>query len=99
MNDLGVRWVQSNMAKGSRIEGLQMLRACLLNAKRGDNKGLYFMRRCREAIDQLPRLRMDEKPGSEDIRQGQEDHIYDMVRYRMLRKSQRSPNVDMRFGY
>ena len=99
MNDLGVRWVQSNKAKGSRIEGLQMIRACLLNAKRGDNRGLYFMRRCREAIDQLPRLRMDDKPASEDIRPNQEDHIYDMLRYRMLRKSQRSPTVDMKFGY
>lgn len=99
MTASGVRWLDSDKSKGSRISGLQLIRSSLLNAKRGDNNGLYFMRRCGNAIDQLPRLKMDEKPASEDINPGQEDHLYDMLRYRLLRKPMRAPNLDIRFGY
>ena len=97
MNAAGVRWLDSDKSKGSRVSGLQLIREALLKAKRGDTGGLYFMRRCRDAIDQLPRLRMEEKPGSEDIDSNQEDHIYDMLRYRLLRKPMRSPTIDMGF--
>ena len=87
-----VRWTRSDKSQGSRMLGLQVIRTRLSNALNGDNNGFYVQRRCQATIELLPMLARDDKLG-EDIADGQEDHLYDMIRYRLLDRKQGAPSV------
>ena len=63
----------------------KLSRTGLINASKQEGAGLYFMRRCQAAIKILPSLEAD----GEDIADGQEDHCYDMLRYRLVLKKRR----------
>ena len=75
-------WLESDKSKGSRAIGLQAILTGLKNSLRKEGAGLYFMRRCKAAIEILPSLQAE----FEDIAAGQEDHCYDMLRYRLVMK-------------
>lgn len=84
----GVRWTESDKSPGSRKNGLQLIRDRLEASIRGEGPGLYFMDNCRASIAILPTLPRDED-NLDDVDTDAEDHPYDMVRYRVLRGSNR----------
>lgn len=84
----GVRWVESDKSPGSRRNGLQLIRDRLEASMRGEGPGLYFMQNCVASIGILPTLPRDEVK-LDDVDTEAEDHPYDMVRYRILRGSNR----------
>jgi hypothetical protein len=66
-----------------------LIRDRLEAAVRGEGPGLYFMRNCEASIETLPSLPRDEEK-IDDVDTSAEDHCYDMVRYRVLKGSNRS---------
>ena len=91
MAKCGVRWTKSDKSPGTRTQGLQILRQYLGNALTNDGKGFYVMRKCRATIRTLPSLQAD----GEDIANDQEDHLYDMIRYRLLTRKLGKPSVNI----
>ena len=87
----GVEWRESDKSKGSRAIGLQAIIGSLRNSIQKEGAGLYFMRRCKAAIKILPSLQAD----GEDIAKDQEDHCYDMLRYRLIVKKRGAKNVQV----
>ena len=88
MADVGVKWERSDKSPGSRINGLQLLRDMLQASIDGEGPGIYFMTNCEGSIETLPSLPRDEK-NPDDVDTDAEDHVYDMVRYRVLKGSNR----------
>ena len=91
MANCGVRWTASNKSPGTRTQGLQILRQRLRNSLTKEGKGFYVQRKCRATIRTLPVLQAD----GEDIASDQEDHIYDMIRYRLLTRKLGKPSVNI----
>lgn len=88
MSDEGIRWSQSDKSPGSRKNGLQLIRDRLQAVLDGEGAGIYFMVNCEGSIDTLPALPRDEEK-IDDVDTDSEDHAYDMVRYRVLKGSNR----------
>ena len=89
MSKKGVRWIESDKSPGSRRNGLQLLRDRLEAAVKNEGPGIYFMANCVASIETLPTLPRD-KEKIDDVDTSAEDHCYDMVRYRVLKGSNRS---------
>lgn len=89
MGDKGVRWERSDKSKGSRKNGFQLLRDRLEAAIRGEGPGIYFMSNCVASTTLIPSLPRDEDE-PDDVDTDAEDHGYDMVRYRVLKSSNRA---------
>lgn len=84
METENVYWERSNKSSGSRKNGLQLFRDMLNNTVRDDEKPhIYFMNNCVASISTIPVLPRDEK-NLDDVDTSAEDHVYDMVRYRIL---------------
>lgn len=85
MLDEGVDWEMSDKSAGSRKNGLQIFRELLNNTLKRDMERphIYFMNNCVGSIATLPILPRNEKD-LDDVDTNSEDHIYDMVRYRIL---------------
>lgn len=94
----GIRWTESDKSPGSRKIGLQLIRDRLEASSRREGAGLYFMQSCLASINLLPILpRDEEKP--DDVDTDAEDHVYDMVRYRVLRGSNRvAKNITVKYA-
>lgn len=88
MQKVGVRWTDSDKSPGSRINGLQLLRDRLEASIDGEGPGFYVMDCCRATISTVPVLPRDETK-IDDVDTTAEDHPYDMVRYRILKGSNR----------
>jgi len=88
MADAGVKWEKSDKSAGSRKNGLQLLRDRLQASVRGEGPGIYFMRHCKGSVETLPSLPRDDIK-IDDVDTNSEDHVYDMVRYRVLKGSNR----------
>ena len=93
MASRGVRWRKSDKSRGSRIQGVQLLRQGLQNALENEGPGFYVMQRCQSTIGVLPSLQRS----GEDVAKGQEDHLYDAIRYRLSQKQLGAPDVEFRF--
>lgn len=89
MADAGCYWEESDKSPGSRINGVQLMRERLRNAKTGEGPAIYIMRNCPAAIDIIPFLPPDEDK-IDDVDTESEDHIWDAVRYRCLSSSNRA---------
>src|SRR5690606_7391656 len=86
MLDKGIRWTVSDKSPGSRKNGVQLFRDGMQAAVRGEGAGIYFMTNCPGSIRLIPSLpRDDDKP--DDVDTDAEDHTWDMVRYRLLKKA------------
>jgi len=83
MQSEGVTWERSDKSQGSRKNGLQLLRDRLTATITREGPGIYFMRGCTASIQTLPTLQRDPIK-TDDVDTTQEDHAYDMVRYRVL---------------
>jgi len=79
----GVRWYAADKSKGTRKNGLELLRSCLENAVQGEGKGLYVMSHCQAFLETVPTLPRDEDD-QDDVDTTAEDHVYDEVRYMVL---------------
>ena len=79
MEAAGVPFMRAYKEPGTRIQGKQLLRELL-----GEKK-IFFTEDCPYLIDQLPRLQNNPKD-PEDVLKCKEDHLYDALRYRLLRK-------------
>jgi len=92
MSDNGVDWIEADKSPGSRINGLQLVRDMLENSSRGEEPGLYFMDNCKATLATVPVLPRDEDK-IDDVDTDAEDHIYDEIRYRVLKGSNRYATV------
>lgn len=92
MSDNGILWEKSDKARGSRKQGLQLMRDRLEASIRGEGAGLLFMENCAASISTVPVLPRD-KDDPDDVDTDAEDHVYDMVRYRVLKGNIRTAKV------
>lgn len=85
---------RSNKRPGSRVTGLQLLRTRLKNATQRpmERPGLFVFSNCHHTIRTMPNLENDDK-NMEDIGTDQEDHIYDVVRYRILASANEAKTI------
>lgn len=91
----GVHWTMSDKSKGSRKNGLQLVRDRLQASVRNDGPGLYFLDNCKACTSTIPILPRDEKE-PDDIDTDSEDHLYDVVRYKVLQAAnQAAGKIDM----
>lgn len=98
MNKEGIQWEKSDKSPGSRVNGLQLLRDRLESSVRGEGPGIYFMRNCTGSIETLPPLPRDDKK-IDDVNTNAEDHIYDSVRYRVLKGNNRmATRINVKFA-
>jgi hypothetical protein len=88
MADNGVLWLKSDKSKGSRKNGLQLLREMLESSLTGEGAGIYFMRKCVACIETIPSLPRDLKD-IDDVDKNAIDHLYDAVKYRVLQGQNR----------
>lgn len=94
MKKEGIVWTRSDKKPGSRIQGLEKIRELLKNAIKHpkEKPGLYFFDCCVHCIRTIPTLPRDEK-NPEDIDSEAEDHVYDIVRYRVTNKKHTSTTI------
>jgi hypothetical protein len=83
MGDKGIRWTESDKTKGSRKNGMQLMRDRMENAIKGEGAAIYFMDNCIAAISTIPILPRDEVD-PDDVDSEAEDHPWDDTRYRVL---------------
>jgi len=88
MADCGIRWIPADKSPGSRINGLELFRDRLEAAITLEGPAIYFMRNCSSSIEILPALPLDEDK-IDDVDSDSEDHIWDVVRYRVLQSNNR----------
>lgn len=85
----GIIFTKSDKSPGSRVHGWQlirqMLRATIDNSS--DQKHLYITTDCPHLIRTMPMMQRDDKK-IEDIDTKLEDHLCDILRYRILKLSQ-----------
>jgi len=83
MADKKVTWIKSNKSPGSRIVGLDLIRARMRASVVGAGPGLYFTNNCLASKATLPIMPRDPN-NPEDVLKGPDDHAYDEIRYRVL---------------
>lgn len=89
-------FVRSNKRPGSRVEGYQLFRTRLVSATRRpmEEPGFFVFSNCVNTIRTLPNLQNAEN-NSEDIDTGGEDHIWDVIRYRVLKSAKIIKTVEV----
>jgi len=85
MEKVGVRWLPADKAAGSRINGWEIMRDRLANAKKREGPGLFVFDTCRQFIRTVPVAPRDQRK-PDDLDSSVEDHICDEARYRCLAK-------------
>jgi hypothetical protein len=88
MEDEDVYWQRADKSPGSRKNGLQLLRDRLQASLDFEGAGIYFMRNCAATMELLPGIQRDEED-QDDVDTETEDHLYDEVRYRVLKGNNR----------
>ena len=83
MKTAGVEWVRADKSKGSRINGLEIMRDMFRAAVRGEGRALYIMTRCRYSVALVPTVPIDPN-NPDDVDSDSEDHLYDAYRYGAL---------------
>lgn len=88
MTDVGVTFIRSDKSPGSRIRGVQLMRTRLeASTKRPmENPGIFVFSTCFHTIRTVPNLENDPK-NQEDIDSSGEDHLWDVIRYRLLKSA------------
>lgn len=95
MEDEGVVWEPADKSKGTRKNGLQLLRDRLQASIDKEGAGIYFMRNCAATMALLPNVQYSEKD-PEDVDTEGEDHLYDDVRYRVLKGRPKAARIKVR---
>lgn len=82
----GINFIRADKSPGSRILGVSLMRQMLINSTNmpKEGPGIYVFDTCIHTIRTIPSLDKDEdKP--DDIDSEGEDHIWDVIRYRILK--------------
>lgn len=79
----GVEWYPADKSKGTRKNGLEMIRVALENTIQGEGAGIYIMDNCHAFLNTVPGLPRDEDD-PDDVDTNSTDHVYDEVRYMVL---------------
>jgi hypothetical protein len=84
----GITFTKSNKRPGSRIEGLQLFRTRLKAATERpmERPGFFVFNTCRHLIRTIPNMQ-NSATDPEDLSTEGEDHIWDVVRYRILKSA------------
>lgn len=88
----GIRFVKADKKPGSRVRGVLTMKQMLMAARMRstDQPHIYFVRNgCPNTISQIPDLSADQED-PDDIDSSSEDHIWDALRYRILKSLQRA---------
>ena len=97
MEGEGVSWYAADKSKGTRKNGLQLMRDALESAVQGEGKGLFIMDNCKAFLETVPTLPRDED-NKDDVDTTAEDHVYDEARYMVLDdKTTFTGHVDLSF--
>lgn len=86
MSDEHVTFIRSDKSPGSRVQGVGLMNTRLESTVKGsfEKPHIYVFSMCYNTIRTLPNLENDPK-NTEDIDTSGEDHIWDVIRYRLLR--------------
>lgn len=86
----GVYFVKADKSPGSRVHGWQLIRQMLRASmdRNPDQKHMYIFDSCKNLIRTIPMQQRDDKK-IEDIDTRLEDHLVDIVRYRVLKLNQK----------
>lgn len=94
MRAVGVLWQEADKSPGTRVLGWQKLHSYLKETRkdRPEAPGLWVFERCEQWRETVPTLLRDERR-PDDTKDGQEDHLGDATRYRLLgrRRSRGGP--------
>ena len=97
MEEEGVTFYPADKSRGTRKNGLELIRIALENSRMGEGPGLYVMDHCESFIETVPGIPRDEKD-MDDVDTTSEDHIYDEVRYMVLdEKPQFATSINVGF--
>jgi len=81
----GITFTKADKSPGSRVLGCAVMRQRLDAARKGvDQPGYYVFNTCYHTIRTVPNLERDDKD-EEDIDTAGEDHLWDVIRYRVLK--------------
>ena len=100
METNGVTWESADKRPGSRIAGVkkfkQLLQAALDRHEtgRGTDPEFYVFGTCKQFIRTVPVLMRDKKK-PDDVDTDQEDHIWDMARYRVMIEERKTTTVNV----
>lgn len=78
-----VLYLRADKSPGSRVLGVGLFRQMLQNAVTKEGPGFYVFNTCYHTIRTVPSLERDES-NEEDVDTSGEDHLWDVIRYRML---------------
>ena len=81
----GILYCRADKSPGSRIIGCSLMRQRLQNStsEHKERPGFRVFKNCVHTIRTVPSLERDDK-NTEDVDTDQEDHIWDVIRYRLL---------------
>lgn len=71
----GVEWYAADKSKGTRKNGLEMVRVALENTNQGEGPGLYIMDNCESFLETVPTIPRDEDD-PDDVDTTAEDHCF-----------------------
>lgn len=85
MSKEGVEWIESDKRPGSRRAGWERIRGMLLASRKRpmEDPGLFVFNNCLQLRRTVPHLQRSDTD-AEDIKPRSEDHIGDVLRYRVL---------------
>lgn len=91
----GIKFGRSDKSPGSRVRGVQAFRQMLKDTRRGlrDKPHVYFFKTAFHCIRTIPNLARDEK-NPDDVDTLGEDHLWDAVKYLVLRNVTRAVSSD-----
>lgn len=79
----GVEWYPADKKAGTRVNGLELTRELVEQAKTCEGPGMWVMDNCEAWLETVPTLPRDEDK-TDDVDTDAEDHVYDETRYMVL---------------
>jgi len=97
MAAVGVTFIRSDKSPGSRVRGVGLMKGRLTAATRRpmERPGIFVFKTCVHTIRTVPNLQPDAKD-IEDIDTSGEDHIWDVIRYKLLNSSKEIKEGNLR---
>lgn len=97
MADQGCVYIRSDKSPGSRVRGVGLMRTRLAAAcmRPMERPGIFVFSSCHHTIRTVPNLENDDS-NVEDIDTQGEDHIWDVIRYRLLNAERQLKTGDVK---
>ena len=94
----GCRWEKADKSPGSRVVGWDKVREMLGNVASQEDPAFHVFATCRNTIRTLPTLPRDAK-NPDDVDSDSEDHIADMIRYRLAMPKRIASTIPLKGTY